>query len=142
MLLSNIYITFHVKSMHKSKTSQTGEIGESIACIFLRSKGFSVIERNYRKAWGEIDIIATYRNIVHFVEVKSFSGNLDNISRENNSYRPEEQIHSAKLRKIVRTAVLYMESHKDEREYQIDAVGVILDPISRKARCTLYEQIL
>ncbi len=128
--------------MNRSKTSQTGELGETIACTFLESKGFKVMERNYRKPWGEIDVIASYKNIVHFVEVKSFSGNLGIISRENNSYRPEEQIHSGKLRKIVRTAMLYMESHADDREYQIDAIGVILDPNTRKARCTLYEQIL
>ncbi len=128
--------------MLKSKTSCTGAVGERIASIFLESKGFKIIEMNYRKPWGEIDIIAERGGIVRFVEVKAISGDLKDFSRENNTYRPEEQIHPAKLKKIVRTAQLYMSYKEDDREYQIDAVGVIMDPITRRARCRLFEQIL
>ena len=128
--------------MLKSKTSQTGALGESIARQFLERKGFKVIEMNYRQPWGEIDIIALKKNEVRFIEVKAVSGDLESLSRESNTYRPEEQIHPAKLKKIVRTAQLYMAQKEDDREYQIDAVGVILDPITRKARCCLFEQIL
>jgi putative endonuclease len=128
--------------MLKSKTSRTGALGEEIAATFLARKGFRIIEKNYRKPWGEIDIIAEKGGIVRFVEVKAFSGDLEKFSRESNSYRPEEQIHPAKLRKIVRTAQLYMAYGEDDREYQIDAIGVILDPITRRARCRHYEQIL
>lgn len=97
---------------------------------------------NYRKPWGEIDIIAEKGGVVRFVEVKTASGSLDGISRESNTYRPEELIHSAKLRKVVRTAELFMEQTRDTREFQIDAVGVVMDPIRRRARCRLFEQIL
>jgi putative endonuclease len=44
--------------MLKSKTSRTGALGEEIAATFLARKGFRIIEKNYRKPWGEIDIIA------------------------------------------------------------------------------------
>ena len=128
--------------MLKSKTSQTGAVGENIACKFLERKGYKILEKNYRKPWGEIDIIAIKDNEIRFIEVKAVSGDLENLSREINTYRPEEQIHPAKLKKIVRTAQLYMAHKEDDREYQIDAVGVILDPITRKARCRLFEQIL
>lgn len=128
--------------MLKSQTSRTGALGEDIACTFLRRKGFKILEMNYRKPWGEIDIIAEKGGEVRFVEVKAVSGDLEMFSRESNSYRPEEQIHPMKLKKIVRTAQLYMAYKEDDREYQIDAVGVILEPITRKARCRLFEQIL
>ena len=128
--------------MLKSKTSQTGAIGEEVACVFLQRKGFKIIERNYRKPWGEIDIIAEKNGEARFIEVKAVSAELNQFSRESNSYRPEEQIHPAKLKKIARTAQLYMANREDDREYQIDAVGVILDPITRKAQCRLFEQIL
>lgn len=128
--------------MHKSKTSQTGALGEQIACTFLRRKGFRIITVNYRKPWGEVDIIAEKEDTIRFVEVKAFSGDIEMLSRESNGYRPEEQIHAAKLQKIVRTAALYMENARDDREYQIDAVAVILDAITRRARCRHYEQIL
>ena len=128
--------------MLKSKTSQIGAIGEEIACVFLQRKGFKIIETNYRKPLGEIDIIAEKNGEVRFIEVKAVSAELNQFSRESNSYRPEEQIHPAKLKKIARTAQLYMANREDDREYQIDAVGVILDPITRKAQCRLFEQIL
>ncbi|OGG58514.1 hypothetical protein A2765_02170 [Candidatus Kaiserbacteria bacterium RIFCSPHIGHO2_01_FULL_56_24] len=127
--------------MYKSKTSQTGSTGEEIAAQFLQKKGFRIIARNYRKPWGEIDIIAEKEGVVRFVEVKAISVAGD-ISRENNDYHPEEQIHPEKLKKVVRTAELYMASKKDDREFQIDAVGVFLDHKKRQARCRLSEQIL
>ena len=128
--------------MGKSPTTRTGSIGEKIAAEFLRRKGYHVLQMNYRKPWGEIDIIAEKGSVVRFIEVKTVSGDLSALSRESNTYRPEEQIHPAKLRKVVRTAQLYMASHEDDREFQIDAVGVILDPSARRARCRLFEQIV
>ncbi len=112
-----------------------GKGGEEIAAQFLIRKGFKVIEKNYRRKWGEIDIIAEKGNIVRFVEVKA-------VSRERPHYRPEELLHPTKLRKVARTAALYMESKGDNREYQIDAVTVHLNYETRKARCNLFEQVL
>lgn len=125
------------------KTQDIGRIGEDVACQYLERKGFSVIRRNYRAAWGEIDIIAEYGGIVRFVEVKAISReNLDAISREMNTYRPEEQAHARKLEKVARTASAYMAAEGDEREFQIDVVAVYLDVAHKRARCRLYEQVL
>ena len=122
---------------------EAGRLGEQIAADFLERKGYKVIERNYRKPWGEIDIIAEKANIVRFVEVKTLSREtLPNVSRENDDYRPEEQVHPMKLRKIGRTAEMYMNSKNDARDYQIDVVGVFLDKKNRRARCRLFEQVL
>ena len=57
-------------------------------------------------------------------------------------YRPEEMVTSDKLKKLARTANLYMENKKDKREFQIDVVGVILSQETRTARCRLIEQAL
>ena len=119
-----------------------GQAGEDIACQFLESKGFKILERNYRKPWGEIDIVAEKGGVVRFVEVKAVSReSLPDISREMD-YRPEEMVTPEKLRKVARTAQLYMENKKDSREYQIDVVGVIMDMATKKARCRLIEQAL
>lgn len=118
---------------------RTGNLGEDIACIFLERKGFKVTDRNFSKPWGEIDIVATRADIVHFIEVKSIS--VRQFSRESDQ-RPEELVDERKLRKVSRTAALYMESSRDNREYQIDVVGVLLNKETRKARCRLYEQVL
>lgn len=125
---------------------RVGKLGEDIACHFLEQKGYRVIERNYRKKWGEIDIIAEKAGTVRFVEVKAvsrepYAATAEIISREMD-YRPEELVDRRKLRKLARTANLYMESKKDSREFQLDVVGVILDETNKKARCRLSEQAL
>ena len=122
---------------------ETGALGEQIAAQFLRGKGFTIIEFNYRKPWGEVDIVAEKSGCVRFVEVKAVSReNGGHGSREKPGYEPEELAHPSKLKKVARTAELYMESKKDEREYQIDVVAVFLDHKNRKARCRFYEQVL
>jgi len=119
-----------------------GHAGEDIGCQFLESKGFKVLERNYRRPWGEIDIVAEKDGIVRFIEVKAVSReSLPDISREMD-YRPEEMVTPDKLRKVARTAALYMENKRDKREYQVDVVGVIMDVVAKKARCRLIEQAL
>ena len=121
---------------------EIGSIGEGIACQFLLSKGFKILDRNYRKPWGEIDVIAQKGDLVRFVEVKTVSREIEFDGSREMEYRPEELVDRRKLKKIARTASLYMESHEDSREFQIDVVGVIVDITSRKARCRLFEQVL
>ena len=45
-------------SKHKKKI---GALGENMACRFLVKRGFKVLDRNYSKKWGEIDIVAGKR---------------------------------------------------------------------------------
>ena len=120
-----------------------GRLGEDVAAQFLERKGYKLLERNYLRSWGEIDIIAEKGGTVCFVEVKALSFDvLPDISRENNNYRPEEQVHPAKLHKVARTAEMYMNEKGDSREYRIDVVGVFLDEKRKKARCRLLEGVL
>jgi len=126
----------------KTHNKETGGLGEEVACIYLERRGFTVVDRNYTKPWGEIDIVAEKDGIVHFIEVKAVSrGTFDDGSRESD-YRPEELATRAKLHKVSRTATLYMESKRDEREYQVDVIGVLLDQEKKVARCRFFDQAL
>ena len=49
-----------------AKHNETGVVGENIVTKYLENKGFSVIDRNYNKKWGELDIIAQKGGLVHF----------------------------------------------------------------------------
>ncbi|MDR3570696.1 MAG: YraN family protein [Candidatus Pacebacteria bacterium] len=127
----------------KMDKATVGRIGEDIAVLFLERRGYKVVERNYRKPWGEIDIIAKKGNSIRFVEVKTLAVNsLPDVSRESPHYRPEEQVHPKKLQKLARTAELYMISTRNGLDFQIDVVGVFLESRTRKARCRLFEQVL
>ncbi|MBI4090673.1 MAG: YraN family protein [Candidatus Komeilibacteria bacterium] len=118
-----------------------GRGGEEIACVFLKRRGYKIIDRNYSRKWGEIDIIAEKEGTVRFVEVKAVTARGADFSREMSGL-PEELVHRTKLKKVARTAALYMEEKGDTREYQIDVVGVIMNEQTRTARCRLFEQAL
>ena len=136
------YLVYDVWMIPDEIRKNVGKGGEDIACQFLARNGYKILERNYRRKWGEIDIVAEKENSVRFVEVKAVSReSLPNGSREMD-YRPEELVHEHKLRKVARTAALYMEERKDDREFQIDVVGVIMNQATRTARCRLFEQAL
>ena len=121
---------------------QIGEGGEHIACLFLARKGYKILERNYRRKCGEIDIVAEKDGIVRFVEVKAVTREASRGFSREMDYRPEELVHKTKLRKVARTALLYMEERRDRREYQIDVVGVIIYERNRIAKCRIFEQAL
>ncbi len=57
----------------KKKTSNIdiGKYGENLASDFLRSNGYFILERNYRRKFGEVDIIAQHGDTLVFVEVKT-----------------------------------------------------------------------
>lgn len=88
---------------HKKKT---GDRGEDTAVKYLMDNGFSIVERNYRKRGGEIDIIAKDDETLVFVEVKSSSGD----SRTD----PLLWLDNRQLKRIIETAGLYISENYDE----------------------------
>lgn len=126
--------------MRGHATKATGNLGEDIACTYLVRNGFKILERNYRCAIGEVDIVAERSSTLHIVEVKTLS--CVSFTSNNCEYRPEEQVHAAKLHKLVRLAEMYVIQRKETKEYQIDVLGVLIDHKRRLARCRLFEQVL
>lgn len=125
-----------------AKHNEIGKIGEDIAEMYLRKNGYSIVARNFRKPYGEIDVIAERGAVIHFVEVKTVSREIPNgISRETNDYRPEEQVNPAKLKRLERAISAYVAEFREDREYQIDVIGVLLDEKRRIARCRLFENV-
>ncbi len=129
-----------------SETQKTGEIGENIAVKFLMKQGFEVIERNYTKKWGEIDIIAQKDNKIHFIEVKSVTSKDSVWKREmiGDNYRAEDNMHPWKLKRLSRTIQTYLLSHKEyeEKDWQVDLIVVYLDLENKKARVKLESDII
>lgn len=121
----------------KKGTNEIGRLGEDIAGRYLEDRGYKIVERNYRKKWGEIDIVAKKSNSLHFVEVKA------GISRETGGYRPEEHVHSKKLERLHRTIQSYLVEHKQEDvDWQLDVLAVDLSQENKTARCRFLENIV
>ena len=135
-----------------SETQKIGEIGENIAVKFLVKHGFSILDRNYTKKWGEIDIIAEKDTRLYFIEVKSVSRETLNTfipksfnsSDERYQYRPEDNMHPWKLKRLSRTIQTYLLSKRipDEKEWQVDLFVVYLSQKERKARVKVVSDII
>jgi len=127
--------------MPKITKAQVGKIGESVTCRFFVKRGFSILERNYWKKWGEIDIIAEKNNVLHFIEVKTVSvETLKDIDNHN----PEENVHYQKIKRLSRTIQTYL-MEKDIQEHldwQFDVVAVFLSLRDKKARVRLTEGVV
>lgn len=126
--------------------NEKGRLGEEIACRFLISKGFKIIDRNYQKKWGEIDIIFTKGNELHFVEVKSVSremATLDVTHETFDKYRPEDNVHINKIKRISRTIQSYLsfKNISPETVWYFDLITVKLGLKNKKARVFIMDNI-
>jgi putative endonuclease len=120
-----------------------GDVGEEVVCNYLKKRGYKVLERNYLKPWGEIDIVAKKAKLLSFIEVKSVTREASSgVSRE--SIRPEENMHPAKLKRLHRAIQTYLLDHNvpDNQSWQIDLACVYLDFTTRKAKVDLYENLI
>ena len=54
-----------------SEKRKIGDLGENLCVKHLVKHGFKILDRNYQKKWGEIDIVAKKSGIIHFIEVKT-----------------------------------------------------------------------
>ncbi len=117
---------------NRTQKRRVGDVGENIACVFLEKRGFKIVERNYMKKWGEIDIVARKDSVTRFIEVKSVSGG---------QFRPEENMHPGKLRRLYRTIETYLMDRRVDGDWQLDLITVRLDPVSRSARVEMIENI-
>ena len=54
-----------------SQKRKFGDVGELIAEKYLKERGYEIMDRNFRKTYGEIDLIAKKNGVLVFVEVKN-----------------------------------------------------------------------
>ncbi len=128
-----------------SEKQKIGEIGENVAARFLVKHGFSILDRNYTKKWGEIDIVAKKGNKLYFVEVKAVTRDLSNVSQVTlDQYKPEDNMHPWKLKRLSRTIQTYLLSKRvpEEKEWQVDLLVVFLDLKDKKAKVKVVNDII
>lgn len=132
--------------MNKKANIPKGALGEKLAAIYLEQHGFRLICQNYRKKWGEIDIIATKEKEIHFVEVKAtVCKSLKNVARlRAKSYLPEERVDSHKqkqLRRIIETFLMEFPAWGSGKVV-VDVAAVYLAEMERRGRVFLIENIM
>jgi putative endonuclease len=100
-----------------SSTTATGRAAEQLAADYLAARGFTVLDRNWRNRWCELDIVARlHGQTTHFVEVKY---------RRSTAYGyAAEYISADKLARLQRAALAWNQAHRYLGPYQIDVVTV------------------
>jgi putative endonuclease len=94
-----------------------GKEGERVAELYLKHKGYKLVERNYRCSAGELDLIVLDRRVVVFVEVKTRSGH--------GFGSPLEAVEFHKQRKMIKAAQYFLsEKRLHQRDARFDVVGI------------------
>ena len=100
-----------------------GAEGEASAKDYLVGSGYRILAMNYRRAGGEIDIIAKKRNVTAFVEVKR---------RTSDRFgRPSEAVTPSKQRHILRAAMAYVQENAlEDSTLRFDVIEISGSEIS------------
>jgi putative endonuclease len=131
----------------KSRRQKLGEWGEGVAASFLRERGYTVLDRNARTPYGEIDLVA-FQDCPHtvailaetpapagvtvFVEVKTRSSTTYGLPEE--SVTPRKQTH------LLAAAQAYLQAHPElEGDWRIDVIAVERQPSERQPTITHFE---
>ena len=115
----------------KWNNKKVGSIGEQITAKYYQDQGFRVLEMNYLRKWGEIDVIAAKSGKVYFIEVKTVSYetkyDLDQAVADK-IWRPEERVDDFKLKKLSRVIDTWLKDKNWTGEWQIDVAAVRIVP--------------
>lgn len=105
------------KVLQQRSTIGLGKLGEKLATRVLQEHGYVILEKNYRCALGEVDIIARENDEIVFVEVKT---------RRNTRFGlPEEAVNMMKQKKIIGVAQNYLlRHHLETQKWRIDVVAI------------------
>lgn len=123
-----------------SEKRQFGDLGEAKATEFLKQKGYRILDRNYRLAYGEIDIIAaktagillTKIKELVFVEVKTVRDE----GLPNQAALAAQNVHFWKQQRLIKAVKTYL-AHKKippEIPWRIDVIIVVLNGFNNPAK--------
>jgi putative endonuclease len=119
-----------------------GKRGEDLACEYLINQGFKIVDRNYWKPWGEIDVVAQKGTDLRFVEVKTVTR--EALPKRGLDYEPEDNLHPWKrqrLRRIIETYILQKDI-PDEIDWQVDAISVYVNPRGELLKIEVLEDMI
>ena len=109
-----------------------------MALDYLISHGFKLRDRNYRRKYGEIDLVVEKEQNLHFIEVKA--------SRyyPESSFAPELRANRRKIRKLQQVCESYLQEKRIDSvvQWQIDVISVILNPDDTPRSIEFFENAI
>ncbi len=95
--------------------------GEEQAVLFLEKNGYKIIERNFQKKWGEIDIIAFDKKTKGhvFIEVKT------RVIITKDSLLPEEELTTKKIKRLKKAFLSYLSKNNlENKPWRFDLIAI------------------
>lgn len=118
-----------------SQKRKFGDIGEKIAEKYLINKGYIIVEKNYLKPWGEIDLVARKSDNLIFCEVKTRD------AKNVQHYLAESSVNRLKIKKLQKVCETYLMEHRlpFSQKWQIDVLAIVIDKEKKKALVKHFE---
>jgi putative endonuclease len=132
-------------SSKKQNNKQIGAWGEQMTAKYYKRAGFLIIGMNYRKKWGEIDVIVKKDQKVHFIEVKTVSYETKTELEHAVAHgilRPEENVTAYKIKKLSRAIESWLSEYKWPGDWQIDVAAVRIVPRETFATIKIIDNVI
>jgi putative endonuclease len=108
-----------------------GQAAENVAADFLRAQGLDILERNYLRRMGELDIVARDRDVLVIAEVRT---------RSSDRYGgAAASVDSRKQQRLIRTASQLLQQRKDLSQLRVRFDVVVVSEM--EAGCGRVEWI-
>ena len=108
-----------------TRRQRIGQAAEDIAADFLRAKGLEILERNYRRRLGELDLIARERDVLVIVEVRT---------RASNAYGgAAASVGIGKQRRLIRAASQLLQQRKDLARMRVRFDVIVVSDMSSES---------
>jgi len=126
--------------------NKVGDLGEGMAAEFLQNNGFTILETNFNRKWGELDLVTTknHKDII-FVEVKTKRCQIpQEVPREGeDTHRLEENVDDRKCKRLKRTIQTYLEENATGRpHWRVDLLCVYADIKQKESRVNWLKNII
>jgi putative endonuclease len=104
--------------MTKKSHREIGNEGEELACAYLETKGWTILDRNYFFEHAEVDIVALDENVIVFVEVK--------LRSSTKFGQPMEYVTEEKVKNVFKASEAWMYERKmDGYPMRFDVIGIV-----------------
>lgn len=96
----------------------TGALGEKMALKYMAEKGFVILHQNWRHSHWEVDLIASLKETLHFIEVKT--------RRTKKFGYPEEDVTKKKLTNLINASEEFLHLYPEWKRIQFDILSINL----------------
>jgi len=115
-----------------------GFLGENLGITYLLQNQYRIIVRNFRRKWGEIDIVAYDKKTKEtvFLEVKTI------IEHSFPQISPEEELTERKIKKLKRVILSFLSRyHLEDKPWRFDLLAIAIQQDSSKSDIRHYKDV-